>query len=276
MATSPPTLQGTKEGQLEMRRILEETQEYKDICLSTPITCEGAKQAVTALFKKVLERDPDSSGLAEYSRQLVAGHTTEVSLKNQLRQSSEYVNLISHRHGLIDAAEAVKLRYRVCQEPSQNFSHPYWKGRWCDRSGCHAGNCRGFPLEVYQQVQAVYWGGMPLSEVSEDGGAKLKAYRQAECHVLKAYVGVLGRFPDPMALKSHVGRLARGEETAEELERGLVSSDERRERESEAKNNEGATWESVDLLSDLIRRNNVGQPSKTLSLSFLPDSPRNM
>jgi hypothetical protein len=58
-----------------------------------------------------------------------------------------------------------------------------------------------------------------------------------------------------------VGRLARKELRVEELEHDLVSSAERRERERAASEREGAVWEAIAIVADLMRRHNVSLSS---------------
>ena len=54
-----------------------------------------------------------------------------------------------------------------------------------------------------------------------------------------------------------VGRLARKELRLEELEHALLSSAERRGRGRAASEREGAVWEAIAIVADLIRRHNV-------------------
>ena len=54
-----------------------------------------------------------------------------------------------------------------------------------------------------------------------------------------------------------VGRLVRKELRMEELEHALLSSAERRGRDRAASEREGAVWEAIAIVADLIRRHNV-------------------
>lgn len=61
-----------------------------------------------------------------------------------------------------------------------------------------------------------------------------------------------------------VGRLARKELRAEELAQVLMSSAERNERERVASQREGALWDAIDVIADLMRRHNVRVPCMLL------------
>jgi hypothetical protein len=67
--------------------------------------------------------------------------------------------------------------------------------------------CRGWPLDAFQSIEAVFWGGMPISQVSVDGNIgspKVEEYARAQRDIVKVYVNVLGRYPDPAAMKELV------------------------------------------------------------------------
>lgn len=101
---------GIAAAQAEMRKILESSKEYSDVCKGGFMTCEDGKAVVRHVYSEELERDADHGALMDYSRQLVAGHMTEADLRRMLQESSEYRDTLLFKHGLIEAAEKVKMR----------------------------------------------------------------------------------------------------------------------------------------------------------------------
>lgn len=104
--------EGTEAAQAEMRKILEASKEYSDVCKGGAMTCEEGKAVVRDVYTEVLEREADHGAVMDYSRQLVAGHMTEADVKRMLQDSSEYKDTLSFKHGLIEATEAIKMRCR--------------------------------------------------------------------------------------------------------------------------------------------------------------------
>jgi hypothetical protein len=100
-----------EEAKAEMQRILRGSKEYRDVCEGQTMTCDQGKALVKSTYQDVLERDPDHGGLVNYARELVTGQMTEAVLRRTLQESSEYRDILSFRHSIIESVEIVKKRW---------------------------------------------------------------------------------------------------------------------------------------------------------------------
>jgi len=101
---------GVDEAKAEMQRILRGSKEYRDVCEGQVMTCDQGKTLVKSSYRDILERDPDHGGLVNYARELVTGQMTEEVLRRTLQESSEYRDILSFRHSIIETVEIVKKR----------------------------------------------------------------------------------------------------------------------------------------------------------------------
>lgn len=77
---------------------------------------EGIKHSVSAVYRTVLERDPDAEGLLIYGQQLQKKERTLRSVVREIGQSEEYFEKFVNA---VPPQEAVRLFYRhfLCREP---------------------------------------------------------------------------------------------------------------------------------------------------------------
>ena len=102
---------GMEGAKAEMQRILRGSKEYRDVCEGQVMTCDQGKTLVKSSYQDILERDPDHGGLVNYARELVTGQMTEEVLRRTLQESSEYRDILSFRHSIIETVEIVKKRW---------------------------------------------------------------------------------------------------------------------------------------------------------------------
>ena len=227
-----------------LRRVLMDSVEFSDTCMGG-MSCASALHTVESIYLEVLARPADPEGKMHYARLLALGDLSAGELVHILEQSQEFLTgpslvarkavrcLLNVRKYFFECGgnEAAIWGGHQGDVPSQNFSDPYWNGRWCDRRGCDDAGveaCGVWPRSVYRLLLATLWGNVPehwiLRREGDDvlsgrGGdsngrvvgiddGKLGRFATALGMISDLYVEMLGRFPDIGALVGRVPRLA--------------------------------------------------------------------
>jgi len=186
LAQYAPLLQSDGDSS-RLRRILMDSDEFATTCrgggggrAGRP-SCASAMLETATIYKEVLARPPDAAGHMHYARLLALGARTGAQLRRELEQSDEFRAGPGLSSKAVRSIERMRSHFIECggaksfmrggaecegdtPVPPQNFSHPYWRGRWCDRRGCDDDGrrkCGFWPTSLYQMVLASVWGDAP-------------------------------------------------------------------------------------------------------------------
>eukprot|EP00960_Hanusia_phi_P056012 763129-Hanusia_phi.AAC.10 len=246
----------------KLRQILKDSDEYTKLCIKDGVSvCDGARSLVRELYLKVLGRYPDLGGLTSYARQLVLGKITDGQLQNELESSEEFINGAGLRRKAVSIVESLKKGYAECSD-ARFSENSYWRGRWCDRSGCDDNDnapCATFPVKMVVQTE-MELAGLNSSLSPQDDGRYEKLLRT----VTNTFIKQLGRYPDRGFLIANMGKYMANEKSMEDLETQLKSSDERRANlEHRTQEPMRIEWiNKINILANLMLSYNVTIPKQ--------------